>query len=117
MLKNSLVGVLVGLLTGMVGVAVHAGFVDMPILGLVFAVLLVAVGAWFVIEWFSTFGWFAYLVVIFVVTAFLLLFPHSSDMLVSPSVWVSQVYTVLAPLAAAIPGLLVTRAHKKNDEQ
>lgn len=116
-MKNSLVGLAVALVTGMVGVAAHAGFVDMPILGLFFAVILVAAGAWFTIEWFDTAGWLTYLIVIFAVTAFLLLFPRSSDVVVSPSVWVSQAYTVLAPLAAAIPGLLVTRANKKNDAQ
>ena len=116
-MKNSLIGLAIGLVTGLVGVAAHAGFVDMPILGLAFAVILVATGAWFTIEWFDIAGWFTYLIVIFVVTAFLLLFPHSSDIIVSPTVWVSQAYIVLAPLAAAIPGLLVTRANKKNASQ
>ena len=114
MLKNGLIGLVIGVVTGLFGVAAHAGFVDVALLGLFFALVLVGAGAWFTIEWFHTVAWLAYLIAIFAVTAFLLLVPHAGDILVTPQKWVSQVYLVLAPIAAIIPAFLVTWADKKN---
>ena len=117
MLKNGLIGLGVGVVTGLFGVAAHAGFVDTPILGLFFAVLLVGAGAWFTVEWFDVFAWLVYLIAIFAVTTFFLLVPHASDILVTPEKWVSEVYIVLAPIAAIIPAVFVMKAHKKNTSQ
>lgn len=112
--KKGMIGLVLGVVTGLFGVAAHAGFVDIAFLGLFFALVLVAAGAWFTIEWFGAISWLVYLIALFAVTAFLFFLPHAGDILITPQKWVSEVYIVLAPIAAIIPALLVTRADKKN---
>ena len=116
MLKKVLVGLVVGVVTGLFGVAAHAGFVDTPAMGLFFALLLVAVGGWFMIEWFESAGWFVYLIAVFAVAVFVLAVPHSSDILTTPDEWVSYAYIILAPIVAIIPAFLVARADRRHGE-
>lgn len=117
MLKKSIIGLALGIVTGLFGVAAHAGFSDVALLGLFLALVFVAAGAWFTIEWFDTIAWLAYLIALFAVTAFLLFLPHAGDILITPQKWVSEVYIVLAPIAAVIPAFLVTWIDKKNAKQ
>ncbi|MBR5950156.1 MAG: hypothetical protein IKZ87_01855 [Actinomycetaceae bacterium] len=116
MIKKGISGLGIGVVTGLFGVASHAGFVDMAILGLFFALALVAAGAWFTIEWFDTLGWLAYLLACVGVTLFLLLIPHTPDVLVAPQKWASQAYIVLVPIVAALPAFFVTRAEKATEK-
>lgn len=113
MVKKGIIGFAIGVVAGLFGVAAHAGFMGVTLLGFFFALVLVAAGGWFTIEWFGTAGWLTYLIALFTVTAFLLLLPHTSDIFVTPQKWVSQVYIVLAPIAVIIPALLVTWMDKK----
>ncbi|MBR6459818.1 MAG: hypothetical protein IKS49_06680 [Actinomycetaceae bacterium] len=117
MVKKILIGLILGVLTGLLGVAAHAGFVDIALLGLFLALVFVAAGAWFTIEWFDTIGWLVYLIALFAVTAFLLFAPPAGDMLVTPQKWVSEAYVVLAPIAAIIPAVLVTWINSRRCEE
>ena len=101
-LLESLAGALAGFAVGLLATVVHAGPVDLPIVGLLLACGIVASGSWFVME-------IAGLVGIAGASVWLLMFPPANDAFVSTEQWVSVAWLALAPLSAAIPAIWTTR--------
>ena len=108
-LRESLAGALAGFAVGLLATVVHAGPVDLPIVGLLLACGIVASGSWFVMEMGWTRAWFAGLVGIAGASVWLLMFPPANDAFVSTEQWVSVAWLALAPLSAAIPAIWTTR--------
>ncbi|MBE6483207.1 MAG: hypothetical protein E7Z96_00260 [Actinomycetaceae bacterium] len=106
-------GVLGGLLVGMLATVVHSGPVDLPVVGLVLATGLVASGTWFLLEWKKPYVWLGYAPGVIGATIWLLMFPPVNDSVLSVDQWVSQLWLILAPVAALVPSLLL--AYRRPD--
>lgn len=115
-MKNGVVGCVVGVIVGALGVAVHAGFVDVPVFGPIIGAILLAAGAWFVDEWFSTTGWLTYLLGSIGVTLALLLGWWGDDIPVVPTTWVTYAWLVVAPVAVLVPRAIGWWRRRKKGE-
>lgn len=98
-----ILGLLGGAVVGILATIVHAGPVDMPIVGLALSSAIVATGAWFMIECGWITAWLAAAVGVAGTAVWLLMYPPSNDSFVSADQWVSQFWLFLAPVSAIVP--------------
>lgn len=105
-----------GFFVGVLGVAVHAGPVDKPIIGLLLGFIMIASGSWFLLANGWDLAWLGALVAVAAATVWLLMFPPANDSFISVDQWVSQVWLLLAPVAVLLPAAWVSgrkgRAHE-----
>lgn len=114
------VGLIAGVAVGMLGAVVYAGPLDMPVIGLILAVGIVASGAWFILEWQQVPAWLGYILGIVAVTFFLLGRPGTGDAVVVPDMWPTQVWLFLGPAASLLPAIQIARRadlREKSEQQ
>lgn len=108
-------GLLLGAVAGMLGTIAHSGPVDLPVVGSIIAMLLVAAGAWLALEVGGAFGWTGYALGALGVTIWLLFWPPHNDVLVSTTGWVSEIWGVLVVVAAWVPLLIQGRRRRRGN--
>lgn len=106
---KSVVGAVVGFVTGMLTVVVSAGPLDMPWVGVGLAAGILAAGAWFMWEWGSFGAWVAYVIGTFAATGWLVYFPPADDTLAVVGAGVSSTWVLVAAVSAVFPVPLVIR--------
>lgn len=102
-MKNTVFGLVLGLIVGGLGVVVHAGFVGLPASGPVAGAILLASAAWFAEEWLGALGWSAFALAALGVTSLELLAPPSDDIVISMTPWVSRSWLLVAPISMLVP--------------
>lgn len=102
-------GILGGTVVGALGCIVYAGPLDMPVVGLLLAAVIVASGAWFLLEWGKRTAWVGYIIAVSAVTVYLLMMGNGNDGVVVPSMWPSEVWLIVAPVMTILPAILVRR--------
>ena len=111
-LVHALLGAVGGLLVGALACVVHPGPVDLPWAGLLIASVLVASGAWFILEWDKPVAWLGYVLGVVGVTFWLLMSPPDNDTVISVQRWASEAWLIMAPLSALVPAVIVRRRKK-----
>ncbi|MDY5403100.1 MAG: hypothetical protein SPG34_02005 [Trueperella sp.] len=106
---KTLFAAVIGFFTGMLGVVVSAGPLDLPWVGVALGVGMLAAGAWFMWEWGSFGAWIGYVVTVFGTTAWLIYFPPGDDTLSVAGAGVSPTWILIAAFAAAFPVPLAIR--------
>ena len=106
-LLQGFLGLIGGLLVGALGAVTYPGPLDMPVLGLLVSIVLVAAGAWFLLEWDKRTAWIGYAIGTTVATFWLLIAPPATDTVLSVYTWASDAWLILAPLSALVPAFMV----------
>ncbi len=107
-------GFLAGAVSGLLGVVVYPGPLDMPIVGLVLATAIVASGAWAMWEWRTLTAWVPYTIGVLLTTVSVMYFPPADDSLTAAEPIYSNIWVVLSAIAAVVPAVLAMRVDRRR---
>lgn len=104
---QGVLGAITGLLVGALAAVTYPGPLNMPVLGLLVAAVLVAGGAWFLLEWGKRVAWGWYAIGVIAATLWLFMAPPATDTVMSVYRWASDVWLFLAPVCSIVPAFFV----------
>lgn len=114
---TAIAALVAGAVSAILGIVVYPGPLDLPVVGLVLAAAIVGSGAWAMWEWRTISTWVPYTIAVLITTIFFMYFPPSDDALAAGEPIYSNIWVVLAALAAVVPGILAMRADNKRNIQ